>query len=71
MVPVMEHVFSYKPQTVIAHLLRFGAVTRDGVRGVPEAGSLPDLLGILTEILITRLRPVGLLFNLLSGVFLT
>ena len=67
----MEHAFSYKPQMVIAHFMGFGAVARDGVRGAPVAGFLPDLLSILTDILIPRLRPVGLLLNLLSGVFLT
>ena len=56
---------------MLAHLLGFGAVTRDGVRSVLMAGSVLSLLDKLLDSLISRLKLEGLLLKLLSGATLT
>ena len=56
---------------MIAHLLGFGAVTRDGVRSVLMGGSALSLLDELLDSLISGLKLEGPRLELLSGAPLT
>ena len=71
LIPVPEHVFPNKPQKMIAHLLGFGAVTRDGIKSVLMAGFALSLLDKILDSLISRLKLEGPLLKLLPGVPLT
>ena len=62
---ITEHVFSNKPQRTPAHLLGFGAMTRDAVQGSLMASSALSFQDILLNF-VTRLRLVGLLFERLA-----
>ena len=55
LIPVTERALSNKPQMMIAHLLGFGAVTRDTVKGVLVASSTLSLLDKVLNFLVTRL----------------
>ena len=66
----MEHAFPYRPQA-ITRLLVSGAGTRNYVHCVQKTRCLLEFLSKIADFLFTRLRPVGFLFNLMSGVSLT